>query len=170
MLKIQEYYLDELELKIQNAIMEEEKNFKRLFQACDNLKLSYPFTVNKLEDDIIVEHLDQLSFRFIKIQDSIGRRLIPYVVEYLFGNNDGLTFLDMLNKLEKLNIVTKIQWNIFRNLRNDLTHIYPDDDKIVDTLNLIYTKKDELYKIYDNLKERVINEFQRKIRKYFKTK
>jgi len=149
--------LDELELKIQNIIAEEEKNFKRFFQACDNLKPYYSFTIDKLEDDTIVKHLDQLSFRFIKIQDSIGRRLIPYVVEYLFGNNDGLAFLDMLNKLEKLNIVAKTQWNIFRNLRNNLTHIYPDDDKIVDTLNLIFSKKDELYEIYNNLKKKVIN-------------
>ena len=42
-----------------------QKNFKRFFQACDNLKPYYPFTINKLDDDTIVEHLDQLSFRFI---------------------------------------------------------------------------------------------------------
>lgn len=148
----------ELKLKIKNSLIEEEKNFKRFFNACDKLDKYHPFDIDILDNDTIVEHFDQLSFRFIKIQDSIGRRLIPYTVEYLFDSIDGLTFIDMLNKLEKFDIVTKQQWNILRSLRNDLTHIYPDDDKIIDTLNLIYQKKDELYKIYKNLKQRVTNE------------
>jgi len=39
MQKKQEFYLYELELKIQNAIIEEEKNFKRFFQACEKLNI-----------------------------------------------------------------------------------------------------------------------------------
>ena len=148
----------ELEFKIKQAILEVEKNFKRFFNACDNLKSFYPFNIDILEDDDKIEALDQLSWRFIKIQDSLGRRLIPYTIEYLFGNSTELTFIDMLNKLEKFDILTKNEWNLYRNLRNDITHIYPDDDKIIDGLNTIYKKKDELYKIYKNLKERIVNE------------
>ena len=61
----------------------------------------------------------------------------------------------MLNKLEKLDILTSKEWNEFRILRNDITHIYPDDDKLIDTLNEIYVRKDDLFKIYDNLKNYV---------------
>ena len=81
--------------------------------------------------------------------------MIPYVVEYNFDTTDGLTFRDMLNKLEKLSIIDSQTWNQFRILRNDITHVYPDDDKLIDTLNEIYVKKDDLYGIYKNLKKSV---------------
>ncbi len=157
MLKNKEFYLDELYLKLTSAIDEEEKHFKRFFSACKKLENTFPFDEKTLEDDDTVEHLDQMTWRFVKIQDSIGRRFIPYVVEYNFDTIDGLTFRDMLNKLEKLDILSSQEWNQFRILRNDITHVYPDDDKLVDTLNEIYNKKDELYKIYLNLKKYVVN-------------
>jgi hypothetical protein len=152
MLKKRAFCLDELEYKLQTAIDEEEKHFKRFFSACTKLEIFSPFTENTLEDDDLVEHLDQMTWRFVKIQDSIGRRFIPYVVEYNFDSIDGLTFRDMLNKLEKVDVLKSIEWNKFRILRNDITHIYPDDDKLLDTLNEIYNKKDELYTIYLKLK------------------
>ncbi|MDD5373686.1 MAG: hypothetical protein PHO62_09720 [Sulfurimonas sp.] len=155
MLKKQEFFLDELEFKIKSAIDEEEKHFKRFFSACEKLKTSFPFDEKTLEDEEKVEHLDQMTWRFIKIQDSIGRRLIPYVVEYNFDTIDGLTFRDMLNKLEKLELLNSQEWNIFRVLRNDITHVYPDDDKLLETLNEVYLKKDLLYAIYKNLRNSI---------------
>ncbi len=155
MLKNREFYLNELELKLKSAIDEEEKHFKRFFSACKKLKISFPFSEKTLEDDDTVEHLDQMTWRFVKIQDSIGRRFIPYVVEYNFDTTDGLTFRDMLNKLEKLSIIDSQTWNQFRILRNDITHVYPDDDKLIDTLNEIYAKQDDLYGVYKSLKKSV---------------
>lgn len=157
MLKNKGFSLYELELKLKSAIDEEEKHFKRFFSACTKLKNHIPFNEKTLGDDDLVEHLDQMTWRFVKIQDSIGRRLIPYVVEYNFDTLDGLTFRDMLNKLEKSSILSSSEWNKFRILRNDITHVYPDDDKLLDTLNEIYTTKDILYKIYTNLKSSVSN-------------
>jgi len=157
MQKEKEFYLDELELKLQSAISEEEKHFKRFFSACSKLKKSFPFDEESLEDETTVEHLDQMTWRFVKIQDSIGRRLIPYVIEYAYDTIDGLNFRDMLNKLEKLEILTLKEWNEFRILRNDITHIYPDDDKILETLNEIYKRQNILYGIYNNLKNYVVD-------------
>ena len=157
MLKNKEFYLDELELKLKSAIDEEEKHFKRFFSACKKLENSFPFDEKTLEDDDTVEHLDQMTWRFVKIQDSIGRRFIPYIIEYSYDSIDGLNFRDMLNKLEKLELLTSKEWNEFRILRNDITHIYPDDDKLLETLNEIYIRKDDLFKIYDNLKSYVDN-------------
>ena len=144
--------MDELEQKLQTAIDEEEKHFKRFFSACAKLKEYLPFSEKTLDDDDLVEHLDQMTWRFVKIQDSIGRRFIPYVIEYNFDTVDGLTFRDMLNKLEKVDVLKPTEWNKFRILRNDITHVYPDDDKLIDSLNEIYNKKDELYRIYIKLK------------------
>lgn len=155
MQKKQEYCLDELEIKLQSAVDEEERHFKRFFSACKKLEANFPFNDMTLEDEDLVEHLDQMTWRFVKIQDSIGRRLIPYIVEYNFDTIDGLTFKDMLNKLEKMGILDSKDWNLFRILRNDITHVYPDDDKLIDTLNEIYLKKEVLYYIYDSLRKSI---------------
>ncbi|MDO8454131.1 MAG: hypothetical protein Q7S59_06125, partial [Sulfurimonas sp.] len=144
--------LDELEQKLQSAIDEEEKHFKRFLSACKKLEVNYPFSEKTLENEDVVERLDQMTWRFVKIQDSIGRRLIPYVVEYHFDTIDGLTFKDMLNKLEKANILNAQDWNQFMILRNDIMHVYSNANKLAETLNEIYIRKDDLYKIYSTLK------------------
>ena len=59
--------MDELELKLTSAIDEQEKHFKRFFSACKKLKISFPFSEKTLEDDDTVEHLDQMTWRFVKI-------------------------------------------------------------------------------------------------------
>jgi hypothetical protein len=51
------YYLDELELKLQNAIAEEEKHFKRFFSACKKLEVSAPF------DEKLIETLNEIYKR-----------------------------------------------------------------------------------------------------------
>jgi DNA-binding SARP family transcriptional activator len=57
MLKNKGYYLDELELKLQNAIAEEEKHFKRFFSACKKLEVSAPF------DEKLIETLNEIYKR-----------------------------------------------------------------------------------------------------------
>ena len=63
--------------KVLFAIQEQEKNFKHFFHAIDKLKPHLPINKTDLNNDTIVEHIDQLIFRFTKAQDGIGKRLIP---------------------------------------------------------------------------------------------
>ena len=49
-----------------------------------------------------VEHIDQFIFRFTKLQDAMRKRLIPITYQILEPEKEEASFIDILNKLEKL--------------------------------------------------------------------
>ena len=75
----------------------------------------------------------------------------------MFIENDARTssFLDILNKLEKLNVLSSTaDWQFFRNLRNNLAHDYPESiQQTVDTLNILFKEWPKMELIYSNAKE-----------------
>lgn len=63
-----------------------------------------------------------------------------------------MTFLDILNKLEKLEVLDKSRWLTLREVRNEIAHEYSfNQDEVVNNINLIYEKSDELIEIYSDL-------------------
>ena len=78
-------------------------------------------------DEFISAHLDQFLFRFIKMQDSIAKRLLPSLYQILEDSQEPKPILDILNLLEKLGILESVDtWQYFRELRNNLVHDYPE--------------------------------------------
>lgn len=99
--------------------------------------------------------LDQFIYRFTKLQDSIGRRLLPALYAYAEGDDEPKPFLDILSRFEQLGAVTSAdQWQYFRNLRNNLAHDYPESvDQTVATLNELFEHWRELVELYTAAKE-----------------
>ena len=63
-----------------------------------------------------------------------------------------MTFLDILNKLEGLEVLEKNEWLNSREVRNEIAHEYSfNQDEVVDNINLIYSKSTELVQIYKQL-------------------
>ncbi|MDQ7068661.1 MAG: hypothetical protein Q9M40_12175 [Sulfurimonas sp.] len=59
-------------------------------------------------------------------------------------------FIDMLNRLEKLELLDKQEWMNLRTIRNDVAHEYSFNvDELVDSLNDIFAVKDKLISFYD---------------------
>lgn len=78
-----------------------------------------------------VRTLDQLLFRFGKLQDAIGTRLLPATLQLVQEWRDNEPFLDKLNRAEKLGILPSVeQWQLLRELRNQTAHEYPDQPEI----------------------------------------
>jgi hypothetical protein len=119
--------MNELHEKIKSAISEQNRNFLHIHNALEKLKPYLSIGAKHLEYQDIVEHLDQMIFRFMKIQDGIGRRLIPSIVEAIEPDTSGMTFIDKLNSLEKFGLIDPDEWNIYRKIRNDLMHDYPEE-------------------------------------------
>ena len=105
------------------------------------------------EEDI--EHVDQFIYRFSKMQDSLGMRLIPSLYTYLEGENRPRPFLDILNRFEKLSVIESVDdWQFFRNLRNNLAHDYPESiSQTIETLNLLYAEVGKFLNIFQQLKQ-----------------
>ena len=70
--------------------------------------------------------LDQLLFRFTKLQDALGTRLIPATLDRLSEPFEQWPMIDRLNRLEKLGYVDVESWLRWREVRNRLAHEYPD--------------------------------------------
>jgi hypothetical protein len=128
--------MNPLREKIRSALTEQDGNFVHLHNALAKLKPALPILPASFDDPDLVEHIDQMIFRFTKIQDGIGRRLIPLLVEMLEADTSEMTFIDKLNRLEKLGLLAPGEWNVYRKIRNDLTHTYPEESEdLVDAIN-----------------------------------
>lgn len=97
--------------------------------------------------------IDQFLFRFSKLQDTIGEKLFKAILLYLDENIENKPFIDILNRMEKLEILVSVeQWRELRNIRNELSHNYDDEpEEMAISLNKIYSKKDSLLQIYQNI-------------------
>ena len=97
-----------------------------------------------------IEHIDQFIYRFTRLQDSMGTRLLPTLYYWLENHNKPTPFLDILNRLEQLEAIPSArEWQFFRNLRHNLAHDYPESiDQTVTTLNILHeqwAKMEEMY-------------------------
>lgn len=100
------------------------------------------FPLSKQDIDILlgfrekVALLDQIAYRFIKFQDTLGKLLRYYLLKE--GENiDNMTMIDIVNYIEKLNFpINEDLWMEVRVLRNSITHDYPDTyDEVAQALN-----------------------------------
>jgi len=130
------------EKTIQSAVAECDKHLDRIRKAWQRLENTFPLTAEQLDkaDDVLVEHIDQFVYRFTKLQDAMGTRLLPMLHTYLEENDRPLPFLDVLGTLEKYQVIPSLmEWQFFRNLRNTLAHEYPEDTgQTVQALNTLY--------------------------------
>ena len=144
--------------KLSDNLRESYKHFHRLESALDALQEVHSFPLNKDTFDAIVksrEHLaysDQVIYRFSKLQDCMGAKLFKSVLLYQ-GENINRPFLDILNQLEKMEIVNIDEWFEIRDLRNEIAHDYEDNELVaIDILNTIFKLKNELEEILNAIK------------------
>ncbi len=117
-------------LRLQDAWRECERNIYHLCGALTSLAPILPMTGSIFEQlsDSQVQSLDQFILRFTKLQDAMGSRLFPAVLQYLQEQYEDRPMLDKLNRLEKLGYIQSAEtWQNIRSTRNKFAHDYPDD-------------------------------------------
>ena len=134
-----------------------DKHIMRINSASTKMQSIMPLDKDKylnLSDDE-VEVIDQFLFRFSKLQDTIGERLFKTVLLYLEEKVENKPFIDILNRLEKLELLDDANvWRELRSDRNDLAHNYDDDpEETSEVINKLYYKKDTLINIYQKIKK-----------------
>jgi hypothetical protein len=73
------------------------------------------------------------------------------VGEYVEDVN-GLAFIDILNRLEQIELLDANIWKKLRVIRNDISHQYDDEpENMAEALNNIFAYKDELINIFNNV-------------------
>ncbi len=103
-------------------------HLNRLRYASRQVKELFPLTEENYRtlSDSKIGNIDQLVFRFTKLQDELGNNTFRFLLEYLQEDIAGKPFRDILSTLERLLIIDSSNtWLSLRELRNDLAHEYP---------------------------------------------
>jgi hypothetical protein len=118
--------------RLKTAIWETDRHTKALIHALQDWdKINTPTRIEEIEHNPELMRLtDQILFRFIKLQDAIGLRLLPATLAALQEPYEELSMQDRLNRLEKLDILNVDSWLRWREIRNRLTHEYPDQNNL----------------------------------------
>lgn len=90
-----------------------------------------PPDLESIESDVGLRQLtDQILFRFMKLQDTLGERLIPATLDALAEPYEAWPMRDRIDRLEKLGFLDVESWLRWRELRNRLAHEYPDESAL----------------------------------------
>jgi hypothetical protein len=128
---------------------------QRMMFAYESVKKYFPLSessfgkISKLEMALF----DQLIYRFSKLQDSMGARLFKQLLEALEEDVSGRPFIDILYKLEKLNLLENAKdWVKLRQTRNNVAHEYPFFKEVqIEELNLLPEAVKKVEQIWINL-------------------
>ena len=109
------------------ALWEADRHLATLESALQDWHAAPAANLAQLEaDSERLRILDQLLFRFSKLQDALGLRLIPATLAVLSEPFEEWPMIDRLNRLEKLGFIEVDDWLRWREIRNRLAHEYPD--------------------------------------------
>jgi hypothetical protein len=77
-------------------------------------------------DPVLAERLDAFVSRFGRLQDTVGDKLLPALLNALAEKTGPA--IDNLDKAEKLGLITSVDaWMEMRRLRNQMVHEYIED-------------------------------------------
>jgi len=148
---------EELRDKLTETLAICDLHHQRMTFAFQSIEQYWPLTEINLSQlsPIELALFDQLIYRFSKLQDSMGSRLFKQLLEALEEDISGLPFIDILNKMEKLDLLDNAKdWIILRQTRNTVSHEYPFYKEIqIEELNLLPEEVIKLSAIWLRLNE-----------------
>jgi uncharacterized protein with HEPN domain len=108
----------------------------RNLKATDGRLFSGPFTADKahaLDDDVeLSERADAFVSRFSRLQDTLGDKLLPELLQAL--GESRATLVDRLDFAERMEwIDSSEEWMTIRQLRNQMIHEYIEDPEVLAT-------------------------------------
>ncbi len=116
-------------MKWHSAVTECRSHQERLLKAKQYIDKNLPFEPDDLAElsDEDCAWLDQYLYRFSKLQDTMGERLFPAGLLILGEDFTHRPFIDILNRLEALEMIPGRQWwQLQREYRNQIAHEYPE--------------------------------------------
>jgi hypothetical protein len=113
------------------ALWEADRHAAALSEALAEWAAEPALDMAQLERDRLLLRLaDQILFRFTKLQDALGERLVPATLQRLAESFEDWPMRDRLERLERLGYLVVDDWLRWRELRNRLAHEYPDQPEL----------------------------------------
>lgn len=115
-----------LDARLAAALWECDRHCAALDEAlADWLARPVP-SIEALEHDSALRRLtDQILYRFAKLQDAMGERLVSATLAWLREQPEAWSMRDRLDRLEKLGCLDVEAWLKWRDVRNRQAHEYP---------------------------------------------
>lgn len=133
-----------------------DRHADRLNWAMTELQPHFPLSATSLGDltDLEIAVLDQFSTRFGKLQDAMGAKLFPAILELTKEQGELKAFIDKLNRLEKIGAIQSTDnWLLLHEVRNAFSHDYPDDLELqASVLNQAYQLARDLLTVFEGVK------------------
>ena len=142
----------DIENTFKEKLYECDKHIEKITVSKKYLSNLMPLSVESYlsMDDIQTSFVDQLIYRFSKLQDTMGEKIFPSILILSQETVKNKTFIDILNRLEELEVLDKNRWLRLREIRNEIAHEYSfNTDEVVDSIQSIFYKSDELIEIYN---------------------
>jgi len=114
--------------RLSSAVAVADRHASILSRALHDLEPSLPLTIDAIrrDDPDLIRVLDQFQSRFTKLQDHLGSRLFPAILDAL-GEDPRLPAIDRLSLLERFGFLEDSEaWSTWRAVRNRLAHDYPE--------------------------------------------
>jgi len=140
-----------------NLIIQEiEKHLEQLKYTKEKIK-KLELDPELISNPEIIEIIDSFIFRFAKMQDTMGEKLFPLILQILGENVRNKPFIDILNKLEQLEFIpSSNEWKKLREIRNRITHTYPwQKDELIFEIKESLKYSDKMIETYQNIKEKL---------------
>ena len=161
--RIGTFFTSNLGEKTPKKLVGVEVGLERMNFAHSKIKNYFPLSSETYELVSFEEmsFFDQFIFRFTKLQDSIGNKLIRYILESMAENTRELSQIDIFSKAEQLNIIPSAEdWLSLRAVRNKLTHEYPSDHKeIIEGLNSLNDNINMILIVWQHIEEFIKGKF-----------
>lgn len=105
--------------------------------------------------------LDQFAYRYTRLQDDMGARLMPMVLLALGEEIATMPVLDRLDRLEQLGWVPSAEeWVELRRTRNEFTHDYPETTKKkFERLQLALAAAEKVMAILEIMNQKIYRRF-----------
>ena len=139
---------------LNDVLKKADLHIKRAESAWSEIRQWGDFSADIYNDSEKVKTVDSFIYRFIKLQDLVGQKLFKSYLDDLGDYRDDMSFLDVLDRLEKLKVIESAdQWMGYRKLRNELTHEYPDNEsEILDGIKIALDAFVKTVEIIEKLK------------------
>ena len=158
--------LDIEKIKLERYFHECDKHLQRIEEAYGDIEEFLPLSAQKYlelgKDE--VQAIDQYLFRFAKLQDTLGDKIFKLLIAWYEQNSEGLPFIDILNRLEKIGFINNAkEWIFLRKIRTEISHQYDDEpEEMSQAINAILQQKELIKDIYLKVKERTNREISTK--------
>jgi len=116
-------------LKFDAAVAECRLHSLVLAEAASRLPATFSAADMALIDSELRRSLDQAAYRFMKLQDSLGEKVLPGVLSLTLDPlPPEAPFAEKLQRLERLGVLESVDtWRLLREVRNALAHDYPEN-------------------------------------------